>query len=55
MGKNMIPYTFAVGDRYTYFISTHYNFIEIGKIQEGTLLNLSNESMDPYDYQLSKK
>ena len=54
MGNNMIPYTFVVGDRYTYFISTHYNYFENVKIQKGTLLHLSNDSMDPYDYHLSK-
>ena len=54
MGNNMIPYTFAVGDIYTYFISTHYKLIENDKIQEGTLLNPSNDSKDPYDFYLSK-
>ena len=54
MGDNMIPYTLAVGDRYTNFTSTNYKFIGNDKIQEGTLLNPSNGSMDPYDYHLSK-
>ena len=54
MGNNMIPYTFAVGEGYTYFISTLYRFIENDKIEEGMLLNASNNSLDPYDYNLSK-
>ena len=54
MGKNKIPYTFAVGEKFTFFISTDYEFIENDKIEEGTLLNSSNESLDPYDYHLSK-
>ena len=32
----MIPYTFAVGENYTYFLSSHYKFIENDKIEEGT-------------------
>ena len=35
MGNNMTPYVFALGTRYTYFISTRYKFIEIDKIEEG--------------------
>ena len=54
MGNNVTPYAFAVGSRYTYFISTHYEFIENDKIEEGTLLGSSKDSLDPYDYHLSK-
>ena len=54
MGNIMIPYTFAVGEKYKYFISTHYKFIGDDKIQEGNLLNSSNDSLVPYDYHLSK-
>ena len=54
MGNNLITYTFAVGEKYTYFISTHYKFIEKDKIVEGTLLNPSIDSLDPYDYHLSR-
>ena len=35
MGNNMTPYVFAVGSRYTYFISTRYKFNEKDKIEEG--------------------
>ena len=55
MGNNMIPYTSAIGEKYTYFISTHYKFIENDEIDEGRLLNPSSDSLDPYDYHLSKE
>ena len=54
MGNNMIPYTFAIGEKNTYFISTHYKFIENNKIDEGTLLNTTNNNLDPFDYHLEK-
>ena len=47
MGNNKTPYVFAVGSRYIYSISTHYKFIENCKIEEGTLLNSSNDNLDP--------
>ena len=53
-GNNMIPYPFAVGEKYTYFLSTHYKFIENDKIQEDMLLNSSHDSLDPYHYHLCK-
>ena len=54
MGTNMVPYTFAIVEKYTYFISTHYKFIENDEIEEGTLLNATNDSSDPFDYRLEK-
>ena len=54
MGNNMIPYTYGVGEKYTYFISEHYKLIENDKIEEGSLLNATNDSVDSYDYHLSK-
>ena len=54
IGNNMIPYTFAVGEKYTYFLYYRYKFIENDKIEEGTLLNTTNTSLDPYDYHLEK-
>ena len=33
MGNNMGPYTFAIGEKNTYFISTHYKFIDTDKIE----------------------
>ena len=54
MGNNMVPYTFAIGEKYTYFISTHYKFFENDKIEEGTSLNATNDSLDPFDNHLEK-
>ena len=54
MGKNMIPYTFAIGEKCTSFTSTHYKFIENDKIEEDMLLNSTIGNLDPYDYYLSK-
>ena len=34
MGNNMIPFTFAIGEKYTYFISTHYKLIENDETEE---------------------
>ena len=54
MGNNMIPYAIMVGEKYTYFLYHRYKFIENDKIEEGTLLNATNESLDPFDYHLEK-
>ena len=54
MGNNMIPWTFAVGENYTDFLSFHYEFIQNDKNEEGTLLNATNDSSDPFDYQLGE-
>ena len=52
MGNIMCPYGFMVGEKYTYLISNHYKFIENNKKEEGTLLNATNNSLDPFDYHL---
>ena len=54
MGKNMIPYTFAIGEKYTCFISIRYKFIEKGKNEEGTLINTTNDNLDQFNYHLEK-
>ena len=54
MGNNMIPCTFAIGEKYTYFISTRYKIIENDRIVESTLLYPLSDSLYPYDYHLSK-
>ena len=54
MGNIMIPYTFAVRENYTYFLSSPYKFIENDKSEKGTLLNATNNSLDPYDYHVEK-
>ena len=54
MGNIMTPYVFTVRSRYTYFITKHCKFLQNDKIEESTLLNSSNDSLDPYDYYFSK-
>ena len=54
MDNNMIPYAYAIGEKYIYFIYHRYKFIESGKIEEGTLLNGTDGSLDPYDYHVEK-
>ena len=54
MGNNMIPYAIMVGERYTYFLYHRYKFIENDEVEEGTLLNRTDNSLDPYDYHVEK-
>ena len=54
MENMMTPYSFAAGEKYTYFTSAHYKIIENDKIEDGTLLNLSSNSFDPFDYHVNK-
>ena len=52
MGNNMVPYAIILGEKYTYFLYHRYKFIGNDKIEEGTLLNATNSSFDPFDYHL---
>ena len=54
MANNMLPYTIAIGEKYTYFLYHRYKFIENDKIEGGTLLNATNGSLDPFDCHLEK-
>ena len=54
MGNNMIPYAIMIRERYTHFLYYRYNFIENDKIEENTLLNATNDSLDPFDYHVKK-
>ena len=49
----MVPYTFSIGIN-LFFVSIHYKFIENDIIEEGTLLNATTDSSDPFDFQLGK-
>ena len=57
MGKNHDSFCFC-NWRKIYIIHIHnsytYKFIEIDKIEEGTLLNRTNDSLDPFDYHHEK-
>ena len=54
VGNNMIPYAIILGEKYTYFLYNRYKFIENDKIEEGTLLHATNDSLNPYDYHVEK-
>ena len=54
MSNNMCPNAIIIGEKNTYFIAHHHNFIENDKIQEGALLNTIDGSLDPYDYHVEK-
>ena len=54
MGDNMCPHVVLSGEKCTYFIAHHYKFIENDKIEEGTLLNATNNKLDPFLYHLGK-
>ena len=54
MGNNMVPYAIMIGKRYTHFLYHRYKFIENDKIEENTLLNATDQSLDPFDYHAEK-
>ena len=54
MGNKMIPFAIILGEKYTYFLYHRYKFIENDKIEEGSLINATNNSLDPFDYHLNK-
>ena len=54
MYGNMIPSAIAIGEKHICFISDCYKIVENKKIEEGTLLNSTNHSLDPFDYQFAK-
>ena len=54
MGNNMVPYAIILGDKDTYLLHHRYKFIENDKIEEGTLSNATNGSIDPFDYHVEK-
>ena len=54
MGNNMIPYVIILGEKYTYCLYHRYKLIENDKIEEGSLLNATDRSLDPFDYHLEK-
>ena len=54
IGNNMVAYAITLGEKYTYFLYDRYKFFENDKIEEGTLINATNTSLDPYDYHVEK-
>ena len=54
MGDNMIPTFRTKGKKYTFFLSDHYDNIENDETEEGTFLNFTNNSVDPFDSHVLK-
>ena len=54
MGNNIIPYSIAIGEKFTCFLYNRWKFLENDKIEEDTLLNRTNFSLDPFDYHVEK-
>ena len=50
----MIPYTFAVGEIYTYFSSSNCKISENDKNEEGIFLKATSNGLDPFDYHEEK-
>ena len=54
MGSNLIPTVLVGGEKYRFFSSDHYKFIENNRIRERLLLVSTNDSLYPFDYHLAK-
>ena len=54
MCNNMVPYVIIVVEKQTYFSYNRCKTIENHRIEEETLLNEINSSLDPYDYHVEK-
>ena len=54
MSNNMTPISIPVREKGTYFICNHYKLIEYFKIEDGTSLNESVDTIDPKGYRLAK-
>ena len=54
MGNNMTPNAIAVFTKIQIFLFDLYKFFENERTEEGTLLNSTNNSFDPFHYHLAK-
>ena len=54
IGNNMVSFPIAVGGKYIYFLDNSWKFIETNKIEEGSLLNRTNNSIDPFEYHIER-
>ena len=53
-GNNIVSYAIILREKYTFFLYHRYKIIESDETQDGTLLNTTNGSLDPFDYHLEK-
>ena len=54
MGSNLTPYSIAIGDENIYFLTPHFKFIKREKFIKHELLKSNGNSVDPFDYHVSK-
>ena len=54
MGNNLTPYSIGIRKENVYFLTPHFIFIERDKIDNDELLNTNKNSVDPYDYHVSR-
>ena len=54
MGINLTPYSIAVGHENIYFLTPHFNYIKREKTIDNELLKTNENSVDPFDYHISK-
>ena len=52
MGKNLAPYSIAVGHENIYFLTPHFKFNKKDKIIDNELLKTKQSSVDPFDYHI---
>ena len=54
MGNNLTPYSIAIGAKNTYFLTPHFELIKRDRSDYHKLLNTTKNSLDPFDYHISK-
>ena len=53
MGKNLTPYTIAIGEENINFLTPHLEFYKREKIDDTELLKAKESSVGPFDYHVS--
>ena len=50
----MVPNTLGIVEKYIYFLSDHFKYIQNGFIEIGTFLNNASNRLDPFVFQALK-
>ena len=50
MGNNLTPYSIAIGEKNTYFLSPHYRFNKKDRIDDKEKLSTNEKCNDPFNY-----
>ena len=53
MGKNLKPYSMAIGEENISFLTPHFKFIKREKINDNELSKTNKSSVDPFNYHVS--